>query len=214
MRHEAAGNVSTVRGIDDGSENGLNDIYGGEDKLSLPAADSPARIGRQYHREWRRQGRDVEGFEYGMADVKKAFRRVPVMHCGLSAFVVWDPHRQVAAIFLLPGFNFGTVSAVMAWNRAPALICHVARRLLAVPVIGYYDDFGVGGGSGERGSGLAALVGVNRHIFGFAPDKTIAMTQGPIVAVGVMHDFTRTPNTNWDYPMMMMMMMMMMMIFV
>ena len=195
VRHEATGNVTTVRGIDDGSENGLNDVYGGEDKLSLPAADSPARIGRQYHREWRRQGKGVEGFEYGMADVKKAFRRIPVMYCGLSCVVLWDPYRRTAAIFLLPGFNFGTISAVMAWNRTPALISHVARRLLAVPVIGYYDDFGVGGGSGERGSGLATLEGFGRHIFGFEPETRIPMTQGPIVAVGVLHDFRSTPNT-------------------
>ena len=195
VRHEADGNVSTVRAIDDGTENGLNDIYGGEDKLSLPAADSPARISRQYHREWRRQQKHVEGFEYGLADVKKAFRRIPVTYCGLSAIVVWDPYNRMAVTFLLPGFNFGTVSAVMAWNRAPAFICHAARRLLAVPVIAYYDDFGVGGGSGERGSGLTSLESLNRHIFGFEPKKRIAMTQGPIVAVGVMHDFTRTPNT-------------------
>ena len=195
VRHEAAGNVATVRAIDDGTENGLNDIYGGRDKLSLPPADVPARMCRQYHREWRRQGKDVEGFEYGLADVKKAFRRKPVIYCGLSAVVVWDPRRRRSAIFLLPGFNFGTISAVMAWNRGPALICHAARRLLAVPAVAYYDDFGVGGSAGERGSGLLALEALNEHIYGFAPDKTIPMTQGPIVPVGVMHDFRCTPNT-------------------
>ena len=195
VRHEAAGNVTTVRAIDDGTENGLNDIYGGSDKLSLPAADTPARVCRQYYREWRRQCKGIEGFEYGLADVKKAFRRIPVIHCGLSAVVVWDPRRRVSAIFLLPGFNFGTISAVMAWNRGPALICHAARRLLAVPAVAYYDDFGVGGSAGEKGSGLAALEALNAHIYGFAPDKTIPMTQGPVVPVGVMHDFRSTPNT-------------------
>ena len=30
---------------------------------------------------------------------------------------------------------------------------------------------------------------------GWAPDKTVAMTQGPIVPLGVMHDFTSMPNS-------------------
>ena len=33
-----------------------------------------------------------------------------------------------------------------------------------------------------------AAESLNRHIFGFEPKKRVAMTQGPIVAVGVMHD--------------------------
>ena len=194
----------STRAIDDGTENKLNSIFGGPDKLSLPPADAPARICRQYHREWRRQNREVQAFEYGLDDVKKAFRRIPVMWCGLSAVLVWDPVRRRAVGFLLPGFNFGTLSAVMAWNRVPAHLCHAARRLLAVPTVGYYDDFGVGGAACERGSGLWALGRLNQHYFGFAPKKHVPMTQGytvtgsevqPLAPLGVMHDFRSTPNT-------------------
>ena len=194
----------STRAIDDGTENRLNSIFGGPDKLSLPPADAPARICRQYHREWRRQGKEVQAFEYGLDDIKKAFRRIPVMWCGLSAIMVWDPVRRRSVAFLLPGFNFGTYSAVIAWNRVTAHLCHAARRLLAVPTVGYYDDFGVGGAACERGSGQWALARLNEHYFGFAANKHVPMTQGYTVTdtevkalapLGVMHDFRSTPNT-------------------
>ena len=37
----------------------------------------PGCRGQGSNREWRRQGLDVQGVEYGLADVKKAFRRTP-----------------------------------------------------------------------------------------------------------------------------------------
>ena len=195
-----------TRAIDNGSENGLNDIFGGPDKLSLPPADTPARICRQYYRTWKRRSKPVQGFEYGLRDVKKAFRRIPVIWCGLSAVILWDPRRRRSVGFLVPGFNFGTISAVMAWNRVPAHLCHVGRRLLAIPVVGYYDDFGVGGAACERGSGFWALGQLGRHYFGFAPSKDVYPTQGwtiadgkekPLAPLGVMHDFRCTPNTGF-----------------
>uniref|UniRef100_A0A7S3X1I6 Uncharacterized protein n=1 Tax=Emiliania huxleyi TaxID=2903 RepID=A0A7S3X1I6_EMIHU len=187
-----------IRAIDDGTENGENPAFGSRSKLSLISSDAPARVCRQYQRERRRRGQTLVAFEYGLEDVRKAFRRCPVAWPGFSVVFVWDPKRRRTAAFILPGFAFGVFSAVLAWNRYPALICHVMRRLLATATVAYYDDFGVGGAAFERGSGQRALIVVGDALgLGWAEDKHVAMTQsGPdLHPLGVMHDFSSVPNT-------------------
>jgi len=187
-----------IRAIDDGTENGENPAFGSRSKLSLISSDTPARVCRQYQRERRRRGEPLVAFEYGLEDVRKASRRCPVAWRGFSVIFVWDPVRRCTAAFILPGFAFGVFSAVLAWNRYPALLCHVMRRLLATATVAYYDDFGVGGAAFERGSGQRALIALGNALgLGWAEDKHVEMTQaGPdLHPLGVMHDFSSVPNT-------------------
>mmetsp|Transcript_60526 Transcript_60526/g.107234 ORF Transcript_60526/g.107234 Transcript_60526/m.107234 type:complete len:158 (+) Transcript_60526:1-474(+) len=61
-----------------------------------------------------------------------------------------------AEFFILPSFVFGSISAVMSWNRIPAAYTHFARRVLAVPSTAYVDDFQVGGPVYDQVSSQAA----------------------------------------------------------
>ena len=187
-----------IRAIDDGSENDENAAFGSTSKLSLISSDVPARVCRQYQRERRRRGEGLMAFEYGLEDVRKAFRRCPVAWPGFSVVFVWDPVRRITAAFILPGFAFGVFSAVLAWNRYPALLCHVMRRLLATATVAYYDDFGVGGAAFERGSGQRALITLGDALgLGWAEDKHVAMVQrgSDLHPLGVLHDFSSVPNS-------------------
>ena len=64
---------------------------------------------------------------------------------GLMVICVFNPQTVQPEYFLLPSFVFGCYAAVLAWNRVTALYTHCARRLIATPATGYYDDFQIGG---------------------------------------------------------------------
>ena len=89
--------------------------------------------------------------------MRKAFRRL--FNAAFRCFVLmlWDYVRQRVAYFILSSFIFGCFSAVLAWNRVPALYCHIFRRLLAVAIAMYFDDAGVGQCSYEKGSGVGPM---------------------------------------------------------
>lgn len=153
----------SIRPVDNCTENGLNLVTGSGDKVTLIRPDSPARVCACFAREqlaWQeelqRQGRwEEEGgtavdgvpdpYIHGNDDVKKAFRRIPNAAVGLMVVGVLNPLSLRAEFFVLPSFVFGSISAVMSWNRVPAAYTHFARRLLAVPSTAYVDDFQVGG---------------------------------------------------------------------
>ena len=181
------------RPIDDASESGMNAVTGSRDRLSLVSADMPARMARAYFAAHAARGEPMPAFEFGTDDIKKAFRRLHNAAYALYVILLWDPTRSVPAYFLLPGFIFGCYSAVIAWNRYPALVCHVARRLLAVPTVFYFDDGGTGGAAYERGSGATSLWALLSLIgLGLEPAKHVPMDQ---VAkfLGVLSDFSRAP---------------------
>ncbi|KAL1520677.1 hypothetical protein AB1Y20_022246 [Prymnesium parvum] len=93
-----------------------------------------------------------DSYVHGNDDVKKAFRRIPNAAVGLMVVGVLNPLSLRAEFFVLPSFVFGSISAVMSWNRVPAAYTHFARRLLAVPSTAYVDDFQVGGPWYDQGS--------------------------------------------------------------
>mmetsp|Transcript_25572 Transcript_25572/g.63278 ORF Transcript_25572/g.63278 Transcript_25572/m.63278 type:complete len:279 (+) Transcript_25572:741-1577(+) len=164
----------SIRPVDNCTENGLNLVTGSRDKVTLIRPDSPARVCACYAREqmeWQedllRRGRweadhgtAVQGvpdpYIHGNDDVKKAFRRIPNAAVGLMVVAVLNPDTMRAEFFILPSFVFGSISAVMSWNRIPAAYTHFARRVLAVPSTAYVDDFQVGGPVYDQVSSQAA----------------------------------------------------------
>ena len=178
------------RPIDDATESGMNLVTGASDRLSLITADAAARIAREYYTQHRLRGLPYPEFQYGTDDVKKAFRRLPNAAFQCYVLMLWDYVRCVVAYFILPSFIFGCYSAVHAWNRVPALYCHIFRRLLAVAIVMYFDDAGIGQASYEEGSGqdsineLALLIGLD-----FDPSKHEEPSATP-TALGVVSDFS------------------------
>ena len=86
-----------------------------------------------------------------------AYRQVAVAPEQLcfSVIAVFSPITRTWVYGELDGLPFGVTSAVVEFNRFPALLVAVARRWLAIPSINFYDDFKVvglkcGGNSEDR----------------------------------------------------------------
>ena len=76
-------------------------------------------------------------------DMKRAYRQVPVhtKHLCFSVIALWHPKQHKWVFGILHGLAFGLLSAVVQFNRYPALIVALARRWLAIPVINFFVDF-------------------------------------------------------------------------
>ena len=58
---------------------------------------------------------------------------------------LYNPRTRLTVLSILPCFVFGRFSAVHGWNCYSHLLTHAGRRLAAVPVTGYSDDFQIYG---------------------------------------------------------------------
>ena len=88
-------------------------------------------------------------------DMKRAYRQVPVSQQQLcfSVIAVWHPSHRRWVFGILHGLAFGLLSAVLQFNRYPALLVAIARRWLAIPVINFFDDFKITEPRFAKGSG-------------------------------------------------------------
>ena len=75
------------------------------------------------------------------ADIDAAFRRVPLAAAHRWAAVVAYLVDGRAWASFHNAMPFGATSSVWAWHRVGALIAHLARRLLHIPVLRYVDDY-------------------------------------------------------------------------
>ena len=118
-----------VRPIDDLSISGVNICCQPSEKLQHDGIDALFMLTRAFV--------DETGVLPGLlkADIDSAFRRIPVMPC----------HRWAAGIAVLVegswytschyAMPFGAVGSVFAWERVGALLCHLGRRLLHIPLL-------------------------------------------------------------------------------
>ena len=75
------------------------------------------------------------------ADVDAAYRRVPVR--ADHRWLVWIAFLLNGQVWAA-GHNaccFGSTASVHAWHRVGALLCHVARVMLHLPLLRYVDDY-------------------------------------------------------------------------
>ena len=86
------------------------------------------------------------GIRISTRDMKRAYRQLsPVAeHLRHSIIAVWDPEALMWRFGIMHGLCFGLLSAVLQFNRHPALVVAIARRWLAIPAIHFFDDFKVG----------------------------------------------------------------------
>ena len=199
------------RPVDDATESGVNDATGFIEKLTLIGADAITHTVQAFEQEraaWesrlREQGRwasdsgsavpgTPDAVEVGLDDVGKAFRTIPSAEPGFMAVAVYNPVTLRAELLLIPSFVFGTLSAVVAWNRVSTLYAHVGRRVAAVPSLEYFDDFPTVSPAYDRGSAQMSLgVLFNRMGPGFAAKKHVPSDQ-IAVCLGVQSDCSRVP---------------------
>ena len=98
------------------------------------------------------------GMRHGTVDLEAAYRRTPTSQPEYTTVAVFDTDADEVVYAELPGHNFGLASAVLNFNRGPALFTAAARRLLWVCTEPYYDDSDVSEPDFCGSSGLDALV--------------------------------------------------------
>lgn len=132
----------SLRAVDDDAENLGNAASTQRDKLRTQRPDFPARMGAKLasrlparRRPWSMHG--------GADDIGSAYRKVLVATRSYTAVIVVDPETGRAMVFILWGFNFGKVAAVIYFNAVPGFAAHVARRILGIMTDHYFDDFSV-----------------------------------------------------------------------
>ena len=146
------------RAIDNGSEE-QNLTYAAEESIhttSSAAGMSLARLfrsalGRRLSREWRLRG--------ASKDMWKAYRQVPLAddQTRLCVIAVWDISMKKWRFCKAYALLFGLTGAVINFNRLPVFMAAAARRVLAVPVQHFFDDFRIVEPLLANGAGLKAF---------------------------------------------------------
>ena len=136
-------NHGAWRVIDNGNTSETNDAFGSDETIhTTNNAVSFAVLQRL------RQlvGVPLMG-EFGVLlsskDMKGAYRQMPVLeaHSQFSIICVYVPSLGQWMFCELWGLAFGLASAVIQFNRFPTLLCALARRWLALPLVAFFDDF-------------------------------------------------------------------------
>lgn len=129
------------RACDNCAESGHNDATILEEALVCDTADFPARAAALLVAELGTEGLLSEGLRGGTEDVEAAYRRILSASPGATVFCLPDPETGEPCFFSLPGLNFGLASAPVSFSRFPRLAMQLCRRVLAVVLTHFYDDF-------------------------------------------------------------------------
>jgi len=76
-------------------------------------------------------------------DHASAYRQVPLLaaHQHLAVVTFCHPDTGKHVFFVHQALPFGAVAAVVGYNRISRAITFLARKMFALPMISYYDDF-------------------------------------------------------------------------
>lgn len=127
--------TAKIRAVDDYSESGLNPTVLAQIKLANDSVECIELAIKAL------KGFGIEQVKLWKADVKSAYRRMPVR---LS-------DRRFLGILLRVGKDiwmskhlaapFGAVGSVYEWDRLGNFLCHLGIKLLMLPVFRYVDDY-------------------------------------------------------------------------
>ena len=123
-----------VRAVDDLTRTKVNGSTSAGEKFRPESVDALYRVARAVAQGTR------ERIAFFKADIDAAFRRLPAMPVHrrfLSFAFLAQGVAHVAQHLAMP---FGAVASVHAWERFGALISHLVRRLLFIPMLRFVDD--------------------------------------------------------------------------
>ena len=126
-----------VRAIDDCKHARINEFCKIRTPISLPSWDHVAECTRMIssaNREW----------GCAVADQHAAYKCEPLMpkHINLRIIAIWNPKSQRYFAFKPPTQLFGSADSVLNYNILSRILAPLANRVFAIPVLGYFGDFG------------------------------------------------------------------------
>ena len=104
--------------------------------------------------------------ELWKADVDAAYRRIPVDPKQRDLLWVAWMHGGVARVARHNVMPFGSTGSVFAWDRVVALLAHLARELLDLPVLRYVEDFFSATRQGEAAHAMQCFARLIRLLLG------------------------------------------------
>ena len=128
-----------LRACDDARRSLHNNITRTFESLVCDRADFPITMARVFSSKLKGPFTMLLGTE----DLEAAYRKVPVWQPEYTTVALKDPETGQLQFFIVPGHNFGLLSAVLNFNTVPEFTVHVARRMLGVCCSHFYDDFPV-----------------------------------------------------------------------
>ena len=131
----------------------------------------------------------------GKADHEDAYKQLPLLPSDrkMAAVTLKCPLDGNYYCFLTCTQLFGSVSAVLQYNCLSRIIATLAVRLLKIPVMGYYDDFGLITPESLTGEALEYFCELNR-LLGFSMKRKKTLWGAILEFLGIVADFTPTPE--------------------
>ena len=142
------------RQCDDGKSSGHNAATQLDESYIPSGPEIIASIAAEVLAWWKRRGFVRSGLDaiaaanrilmtMGTEDMKAAYRKVPTSQPHYTVVGIWSVIEQRPIFFIVNGLPFGLSSAVNQFNRLPHFIQAVARRLLGIWAVHYFDDWAV-----------------------------------------------------------------------
>ena len=183
-----------LRPIDNGRSCGHNSLSRALETIITNTPDFAAAACKEFLRLMQAHFRQPPAWAvpvFGSEDMKSAYRQLPNVpsEAPLLVIAIWHPQFQEIRYAIMRAHPFGLSSAVLNFNRLPALATALVRQSMATAAAFYFDDTGVFDLACCRGSGQEALQCVYQA-FGATLDE---LKQQPMAVqrtfLGVLLDF-------------------------
>jgi len=131
-----------LRCIDDAKTSLSNICQYTYETVSLCSFALAGHVAEVVHRMCTEKGIRMPELAMGTDDMRSAYRQIPCSQQGYTVVCVYTFGKNPGPRFFpVYGFNFGHVSSVVQYNRAPELLVHAAQKLFLCVVEHYVDDY-------------------------------------------------------------------------
>ncbi|KAJ1484200.1 hypothetical protein T484DRAFT_1797917 [Baffinella frigidus] len=130
-----------LRAIDDAKFSGANARTRTEETISLPSYEFALHAAREFADVGAENGHGRQELHLGLEDVAAAYRQCGVSDTSQSVVAFWSTTAVQVPFCVIWGMLFGCIASFLNWNRCSVLMASAAARLLAAPVVSYFDDF-------------------------------------------------------------------------
>ena len=184
------------RTIDNGRSSMHNTGTSATERISTTSVETGYAVYRRFADIYYAVHGCLPSFKVTTKDMKRAYRQLAPHedHLHMSVICIWSLEHSCWMFGILHGLAFGLSGAVLQFNRHPPLLVAVARRILAIPVISFFDDFKI--------TELVAAMGSGAHYFdklveltGWSFDPKKDKTESPATFLGTVEDFSSSQNT-------------------
>ena len=129
-----------VRRCDDAAASDTNVCVTTYETIACEDASFPATVISLLSEEIGPNGQ-MPACHHATDDVDAAYRRAMCANPSSTVVAIYHTGLKDVRYYLMPGHNFGLVSAVLTWNRFSFQAAALARRFFGVPCAPFFDDY-------------------------------------------------------------------------